>query len=57
MNFSEISIEINAILFKKMHVKMLYAKWHLFSFGLNELTHCGLVTPYGDIELCEQWLR
>ena len=21
------------------------------------LTHCGLVTPYGDIDLSQQWLR
>ena len=23
----------------------------------NELTHCGLVTPYGDIGLGQHWLR
>ena len=25
--------------------------------GANELTHCGLVMPYGDIELGQYWLR
>ena len=23
----------------------------------GNLTHCGLVAPYGDINLCQQWLR
>ena len=29
-NFSEILIEIQTFLFKKMHLKMLSAKWRLF---------------------------
>ena len=24
---------------------------------LDELTHCGLMTPYGDIDLGQHWLR
>ena len=24
-------------------------------YGLNELTHCGLVSPYDDIELSQPW--
>ena len=24
---------------------------------INSLTHCGLVMPYGDIDLGQQWLR
>ena len=33
--------------------------WKLLSqlSGTNELTHCGLVTPYGDMELGQHWLR
>ena len=27
------------------------------SLGLNELTHCGLVMPYGNIDLGRHWLR
>ena len=37
INFSEIVIEINAFLFKKMHLKMSSAKWRLFRPDLNEL--------------------
>ena len=37
-NFSEILGKINSFSFKKMHLKMLSAKWRLFSLGLNELT-------------------
>ena len=46
-NFSEILIRIQIFSFKKMHLKMSSAKWHPFCLSLNELTHCGLVTPYG----------
>ena len=24
---------------------------------LNNSTHCGLATPYGDIDLCQHWFR
>ena len=27
-----------------------------FDAGVCPLTHFGLVTPYGDIELCQRWL-
>ena len=36
-NFSEILIEIHEFSFKKMHLKMLSAKWRLFGLGLNVL--------------------
>ena len=26
-------------------------------WGGDELTHCGLVTPYGDRDLGQHWLR
>ena len=38
-NFSEILIKINTFSFKKMHLKMLFAKWRPFCFNLSELTH------------------
>ena len=38
-NFSEILIAIQTYPFKKMHLKMLNAKWHPFCLGLNVLTH------------------
>ena len=37
-NFSEISIEFNTFSSKKMHLKMLSAKWRLFPLGLYEFT-------------------
>ena len=37
-NFSEISIEIHAYSFTKMHLKMSSAKWSLFCFGLIVIT-------------------
>ena len=36
-NFSEIQIKINTFSFKKMHLKMLFAKWQPFCPGLNVL--------------------
>ena len=30
---------------------------HMASLGHNELTHCGLVTPYCDMEQDQHWLR
>ena len=37
-NFSGILIESHIFSFKKRHLKMSSAKWHLFYLGLNELT-------------------
>ena len=36
-NFSEILIRIQALSFKKMHLKMSSAKWHPFCLSLNVL--------------------
>ena len=55
-NFSEILIVIEIFSFKKMHLKISSAKWRPFCFGLNVLTHCGLLTPYGKISLSQHWL-
>ena len=38
-NFSEILSKIHSFSFKKMHLKMSFAKWLLFHLRLNELTH------------------
>ena len=38
-NFSEILSKIRAFSLKKMHLKMLSAKWRPFCLGLNVLTH------------------
>ena len=32
-------------------------KWCMYMMTLKLLTHCGLVTPHGDIYLCHNWLR
>ena len=37
-NFSEISMEIHSVLLKKVHLKLLSAKWQPFYLGLNVLT-------------------
>ena len=39
------------------NLSMKSPKWQLFCTGFNELTHCGLVTPYGDRDLGQHWLR
>ena len=49
--------EIHTFPFMKMHFKMSSAKWRPFCLGLNVLTRCWLVTPYGDIDLGQNWLR
>ena len=38
-NFSEILIDIHTFSFKKIHLKMLSAKWRPFCLGFNVLTH------------------
>ena len=45
------------VLFKKMHLTLLFGKWQSFCFGLDGLTHWGLVTPYDVIELGHHWCR
>ena len=54
-NFSEILIEILTFSFKKMHLKVLSAKWRPFCLGLNVLTHCGLVISYDYTDLGQHW--
>ena len=39
INFSANLMEMNTFSFKKMHLKLLSAKWRLFLSGLNELNH------------------
>ena len=55
-NFIEISSEIHAFSFKKMHLKKSSAKWRPFCLGLNVLTSCctllrfeaGAFAPYNS---------
>ena len=56
-HFSEIWTQIQNFPFTKMRLKMLFAKWWSFCSGRYELTHWGLVTPFGDIDLGQHWLR
>ena len=53
-HFSAIVSEIHTFSFKKIHLKMSSGKWRPFCLGLNVLTHCGLVMPYGimNLRLC-----
>ena len=46
-HFSGTSIEIYVFSFKKMHLKMLSAKWRLFRLGLNELTESAKLSQWG----------
>ena len=55
-NLSETLIAICTFSFKKMHLKMS-GKWRPFCLGLKVLTHWGLVTPYGDRDLGQHWVR
>ena len=50
-NFNKIQIKIWNFKFNDIHMKMPSANWRSFRTGLNVLTHCSLVTPYGDLEL------
>ena len=34
----------------------LALSWHIHAAGLIDLIQCGLVTPYGDIDLAQYWL-
>ena len=44
--FSEISIRIQTLSFKKMHLKMSFAKWRPFCLSLNVLNHAHCcITP------------
>ena len=56
-NFSEFLIKILTFSLKKMRLKVSSVKWHPFCLSLNVLTHCGLVTPYGNKNLGQYWLR
>ena len=56
-NFSEIWIGIISFSFKKIHLKMLSAKMAAILSRGDELTNCGLVMPYGDLELGQHWFR
>ena len=47
-NFSEILIEILTFSFKKMHLKVLSAKWQPFCLGLNVLISARRRGPWGD---------
>ena len=56
-NFSEISIKIHILSFKKMHLKMSSGKWRPFCLGLNVLTHLFLVSHKYISELGQHWFR
>ena len=43
--------------FKNMHLEILPVNYEPYCSGLNELTHCGLVTPYGILRLGHHWFR
>ena len=47
-------IKANQISLVKLHLKLLLLPCCL---GVDELTQCGPVMPYGDMELGQHWLR
>ena len=52
--FSEILIEILTFSFKKMHLKVSYAKWRPFCLGLNVLYGPCMIVPHKWTKIC--WL-
>ena len=61
-NLNEILIEIYTFLFKKMHLKIVSAKWQPFCLSLNVLSSAvNSLWPndviYGIIELGHHWFR
>ena len=47
INFNEILIEFNTVSFKKMYLKMSYAKWRLFRLGLDVLINYFCIEYFG----------
>ena len=39
------------------HIDLFYHHICLMNMCYSHFTHCGLVTPYGDKELCHHWFR
>ena len=54
-NFNEILIGYQTFSFKKMHLKILSAKWHPFCLGLNVITYMVNVMAADDQD--PLWLR
>ena len=50
-NFSKMLIKIHTFSFKKMHVKMLSAKWKPFCLILNVLKVCGIISSHSDMHV------
>ena len=44
-------ISITKAIFKNIHLQVMFVKLQPFCSGLNVLTHCGPMMPYGDIDL------
>ena len=55
-NFSEILIEIHTFSSKKMHLKMLSAKWRPFYLGLNVLRKWHVVCSVASHYLNQCWI-
>ena len=55
-NFNQITVSLQ-VSCKKMHLKIMSWKYQLFCSGLSVLTHWGLVTPFGDIDLGQLGLQ
>ena len=56
-NFSKISIKIQLLSFMERPLKVFFFVFECQCIGFNVFTLCSLVTPYGDIDLCQHWLR
>ena len=54
-NLGEILIRIHIFSFKKIHLKMLSAKWHPFCISLNVLINNGLVLTGCTKKRSQQW--
>ena len=55
-NYSETVTKVHKGPFRTMHFIETYAKYRPFCSDLKVLTHCDLVTSYGDKDLGQHWL-
>ena len=54
-NFSESLTKTHQIFIKEMYLKIVNC--YTFCSSLRVLAHCGLVMPYGDVDLSQHCLR
>ena len=56
-NFTDLRLQLHLPGANELKGQYMCCCYPLSEQAWNELTHCGLVTPYGDINLWQHWLR